>query len=630
MTSAAPNPSPHERKITMRPDLRTAPDGTRFRDLNGNGVLDPYEDPRLDAEERTDDLLSRMSPAEKIGLMFQTVIEIGPDGEVLETPGAISKSPTSDVVVGKNMSHFNVHAIRSAREGARWNNNLQRLAESTPHGVPVTISTDPRHAFVENTGVAFSAGPFSQWPEPMGLAALDDLEVIEQFADVARREYRAVGIRAALHPQIDLPTEARWARQAQTFGYDAERVSQITAAYLRGFQGDELGPDSVACTTKHFPGGGPQLDGEDAHFPYGREQVYPGGLFDYHLEPFREAIRRGTAGMMPYYGMPVGVVRGGEPIAEVGFAYNRQIITDLLRDELGYDGVVVTDWELVNDNHVGDQVLPARAWGVEELDPTERMLRLLEAGVDQFGGEECTELLVDLVERGVVPIERVDASARRILLVKFRLGLFDDPYVDEDEAERIVGNAEFRELGTRAQAESLTVLQNRGDVLPLASDPRPRIYAENIRDEALAPYGVRVARPEDADVALVRVGAPFEPRDDLFLEKWFHQGSLEFGPGLVARLARVAEHAPLVLVVGLDRPAILTPFLPVAAALVADFGSSDAAVLAALAGKVPPRGRLPIEVPRSMDEVRRSRTDVPGDTADPVFPRGSGLSIATA
>ena len=357
-----PSTIPPEREH-MTLHLRTSSDGTRFRDLNGNGVMDPYENPGLSPEERTDDLLSRLSLEEKARLMFQTVIEIGQDGELLETPGAISKSPTSEVVLGKHLSHFNVHAMRTARDGARWNNNLQRLAEQTPHGIPVTISTDPRHAFVENTGVAFSAGPFSQWPEAMGLAAIDDLDVIRRFADTARREYVAVGIRAALHPQVDLPTEARWGRQAQTFGYDAQRVAEITAAYLEGFQGARLGPQSVACTTKHFPGGGPQLDGEDAHFPYGREQVYPGGRFEEHLAPFVEAIRRGTAGMMPYYGMPVGLVRNGTPVDAVGFGYNRQIVTELLRDELGYDGVVVTDWELVNDNHVGDQVLPARAWG---------------------------------------------------------------------------------------------------------------------------------------------------------------------------------------------------------------------------------------------------------------------------
>ncbi len=606
----------------------TAPDGTRFRDLNGNGVMDPYENPTLSVDERTDDLVARLSLEEKVGLMFQTVIEVGDDGELLETPGKISKSPTTTVVVGKHMNHFNVHAIRTARQAATWNNNLQALAETTPHGIPVTISTDPRHAFVENTGVAFSAGPFSQWPEGLGLAALDDVETVREFAEVARREYVAVGIRAALHPQIDLATEPRWGRQAQTLGQDAARVTEFTAAYLQGFQGDELGPDSVACTTKHFPGGGPQQGGEDAHFPYGREQVYPGGMFDYHLEPFREAIRRGTAGMMPYYGMPVGLEVDGLPIEEVGFGYNRQIITGLLREQLGYDGVVVTDWELVNDNHVGDQVLPARAWGVEHLSAVERMEKILDAGSDQFGGEECVEMLLDLVRSGRVAEERVDASVRRLLRVKFQLGLFDDPYVDVDEAERIVGNAEFRALGERAQARSLTVLVNEGDVLPLR--PLDAVYVEGFRADDVAELGRVVTDPAAADLAIVRIGAPFEPRDDLFLEAWFHQGSLEFAPGLVYRLQQIAASCPLVLVVNLDRPAILTPFVGHAAAIVADYGSSAKAVLDALTGRVAPRGRLPIEIPRSMDAVRSSREDVPSDTGDPVFPVHHGLELAVS
>jgi len=604
----------------------TAPDGTRFRDLNGNGVMDPYENPTLSVDERTDDLVARLSLEEKCGLMFQTVIEVGDDGEVLEAPGRISKSPTTTVVVHKNMNHFNVHAIRTARQAATWNNNLQALAEATPHGIPVTISTDPRHAFVENTGVAFSAGPFSQWPEGLGLAALDDVDTVREFAEVARREYVAVGIRAALHPQIDLATEPRWGRQAQTLGQDAERVTAFTAAYLQGFQGDELGPDSVACTTKHFPGGGPQLGGEDAHFPYGREQVYPGGMFDYHLEPFREAIRRGTAAMMPYYGMPVGLEVGGERIEEVGFGYNRQIVTGLLREQLGYDGVVVTDWELVNDNHVGDQVLPARAWGVEHLTAVERMEKILDAGSDQFGGEECVDMLIDLVRSGRVSEERIDASVRRLLRVKFQLGLFDDPYVDVDEAERIVGNAEFRALGERAQARSLTVLVNEGSILPLR--PVDAVYVEGFRPDDVAELGRVVTDPAEADLAIVRIGAPFDPRDDLFLEAWFHQGSLEFAPGLVYRLNQIAASCPLVIVVNLDRPAILTPFVGHAAAIVADYGSSAKAVLDALTGRVAPRGRLPIEIPRSMDAVRSSREDVPSDTGDPIFPVHHGLELA--
>ncbi|HET6967490.1 MAG TPA: glycoside hydrolase family 3 N-terminal domain-containing protein [Ornithinibacter sp.] len=628
---------------SRRPRL-TSPEGVEFRDLNGNGRMDPYEDPHLDPQARVDDLLGRLSLEEKVGLMFQTVIEAGEDGSVLERPGEISKSPTGVVVLDKHLSHFNVHGLGDPRMAARWSNTLQALAERTPHGIPVTVSSDPRHAFMENAGVSFSAREFSQWPEPIGLAALRDVDAVREFADIARQEYVAVGIRAALHPTLDLATEPRWGRQAGTFGQDPDLVTELGVAYLEGFQQEVLGPDSVACTSKHFPGGGPQKDGEDAHFPYGREQVYPGGRFADHLKPFPPVIAAGTAAIMPYYGMPVGLELDGERIEEVGFGYNRQVVTGLLRGELGYEGVVVTDWELVNDNRVGDQVLPARAWGVEHLDPHGRMELILAAGADQFGGEECVEVLLDLVERGRVTEARVDESARRILAVKFRLGLFDDPYVDEEAAARTVGRTDFRDAGYAAQARSVTVLTNRdrgadpddeGDgvdevrgsgagVLPLA--PHLRIYAENVSSEAISRHGIRVDRPEDADVALVRLMAPFDARSDLFLESWFHQGSLDFPPGLVARLARVAAVCPLVVDVVLDRPAVLTPLLPFAAAVVGSYGSSDEALLDALAGSIPPEGRLPFDLPRSMDQVRAHPEDVPGYD-DPLFPFGHGLTL---
>ena len=603
-------------------------DGVRFRDLNGNGEMDPYEDPRLDVEARVEDLLSRLTLEEKAGLMFHTVIEAGADGTVIESAGAISKSPTSVVVLDKHITHFNVHVLGDARMAARWHNALQAVAERAPHGIPVTISTDPRHAFIENAGVSFTAKSFSQWPEPLGLAALRDVDAVREFADIARQEYVAVGIRAALHPTLDLATEPRWARQAGTFGQDPALVTELGTAYLQGFQQKVLGPDSVACTAKHFPGGGPQKDGEDAHFPYGREQVYPGGRFAEHLAPFPAVIEAGTAAIMPYYGMPVGLEVDGEPIEQVGFGFNAQVVTGMLREQLGYDGVVLTDWELVNDNHVGDQVLPARAWGVEHLDPHERMERILAAGADQFGGEECVDVLLDLVAQGRVTESRVDASARRLLAVKFRLGLFDDPFVDEDAAVRTVGREDFRAAGYEAQARSVTVLTNgsadAGPLLPLAGGLR--IYAENVTREVVARHGIPVDRPEDADVALVRLMAPFEPRSDLFLESWFHQGSLEFAPGLIVRMQRIAAHCPLVLDVVLDRPAVLTPLLPVADAVVASYGTSDDALLDALTGAIPPRGRLPFDLPRSMDQVRAHGEDVPGYD-DPLFRFGDGLTI---
>ena len=596
-----------------------------WRDLNGNGRLDPYEDPRLTPAERTADLLSRLSLEEKAGLMFHTVIEAGPDGTLLETPGALSKSPTSTVVLGKRMNHFNVHALGRARDAARWANALQRLAAETPHGIPVTISTDPRHGFFENEGMSFAAGSFSQWPEPIGLATLGE-DDIREFADIARREYLAVGIRMALHPQVDLASEPRWGRQLHTFGSDPERTARAVAAYIEGFQGAAIGAGSVACVTKHFPGGGPQQDGEDAHFPYGREQVYPGGAFDVHLGPFRTAIEAGTAGMMPYYGMPVGLERNGEPIEAVGFGYNRQIVNGLLRDELGFDGIVVTDWELVNDNVAQGQVLPAKAWGVEHLTPAERILTVLDAGCDQFGGEECVDLLVELVRSGRVSESRIDESARRLLELKFRLGLFDDPFVDEDAAEDVVGRDEFRSAGIRAQADAVVLLRNAGQggrpLLPLAPSADRRVYVEGMSRGEASGLGVVVDSPEEADLAVLRIAAPFDPRDDLLFESRFRQGSLEFRPGLIARLSRIAASVPVVLDVTLDRPAILTPLVPLSSVLLATFGTSDAALAAALTGDVVPRGILPFEIPRSMDAVRDSREDVPNDTADPLFPVG--------
>lgn len=602
----------------------TGPDGVAFRDLNRNGVMDPFEDPRRPVAERVEDLLGRLCLAEKIGLMFHTVIEAGADGTVVEGPGAISKTGTAHVVGTKLVNHFNVHELGDPRLAARWHNAVQAIAEDTPHGIPVTISTDPRHAFTENVGASFAAGSFSQWPEMLGLAALRDPDLVRRFADTVRQEYVAVGIRAALHPTLDLATEPRWARQAQTFGSDPDLVTELGVAYLEGLQGPAVGPESVACTAKHFPGGGPVRDGEDSHFPYGKEQVYPSGSQDAHLQPFPAAILAGVAGVMPYYSKPVGLTLEGLAIEEVGFGYNHTVVTELLRRRLGFEGVVLSDWELINDNHVGDQVLPARAWGVEDRDPLGRMELLLQAGCDQFGGEECVEVLAELLEQGRVTHARIEESARRLLTVKFRLGLFDDPYVDEDAAAAVVGQESFRAAGLEAQSASVTVLTD-GGLLPLAGNSTRRVYAEGLRPAVAARLGEVVQRPEDADLAVVRLAAPFEPRDELFLEAWFHQGSLDFQPGLAHRLARIAAHCPLIVDVFLDRPAVLSPLLDVVSTLTVSYGTGDDALVDALTGAVAPVGRLPFDLPRSMADVRAHPEDRPG-FEDPLFPSGFRLT----
>ena len=577
----------------------------------------PWLNADLSVEERVELLLSAMTMAEKAGLFFHTMIAIG---DLDEDNPAFGLPAPRELVAGRHMSHFNLlGAAPTGRQMAEWHNALQELAASTRLGIPVTLSTDPRHSFSDNPGAAIMAGPFSQWPETMGLAAIGDEELVERFADIARQEYTAVGLRVALHPQVDLATEPRWARQTATFGEDADLAGRMGAAYIRGFQGEAFGVGSVSTMTKHFPGGGPQKDGEDPHFAYGREQIYPGGMFEHHLKPFEDAFQAGTRQVMPYYGMPVGTEH-----EEVGFGFNRSVITGLLRERYGFDGLVCTDWGLITDAEILGTPFPARAWGVEHLTPSERMMRVLDAGVDQFGGETCTALLVELVAAGEVAEERLDVSARRILREKFELGLFEQPFVDVAAADEIVGRADFRAAGEAAQRAAITLLADSG-VLPLPTGRR--LYVEGVDPEIAARYGTVVATPAEADVAVLRLRAPFEERGSTF-ENFFHAGSLAFPDDVIAHVREVAQAVPTVVDVLLDRPAILTPIVEDVAALTANWGASGAALFDVLTGVAEPQGRLPFDLPRSMAAVERSRPDVPFDTVDPLFRFGHGLSIA--
>lgn len=602
----------------------TPADRSAYRDLNKNGRLDPYEDPSRPIDERVDDLLGQMTLEEKAGLMFHTIAAVNPDGS-LDPPSnsffrgqAIATSVTEQL-----MNHFNVHALPETRLAIEWHNHLQTLAESTRLGIPISISSDPRHAFSNNEATNLRAGSFSQWPEPIGLAAIGDPALVEQFGDIARQEYLAVGIRVALHPMADLATEPRWARINGTFGEDAELSARLTAAYIRGFQGPTLGPQSVACMTKHFPGGGPQKDGEDPHFEYGREQIYPGDNFDYHLIPFQAAFDAGTAQIMPYYGMPIGL-----ELEPVGFSFSREVVTDLLRGTYGFDGVVCTDWGLLTDATIGDRVMAARAWGVEHLTREQRAKKALDAGIDQFGGEACPEVIIGLVRGGQISEARIDESARRILRDKFRLGLFDNPYLDPDRSIGVVGSEHFRAAGANAQRRSIVLLKNGeangSKTLPLQG--RPKLYVENVALEVAESYGQVVDSIEDAELAVLRLSAPYEPRDGSFLERMFHAGRLDFPEEERARILGILERVPTVVALYLDRPAVIPEIAAQSAALLADFGASDAAVLDVIFGRFAPEGKLPFEMPSSVEAVLQQKSDVPYDSEHPLFRFGHGLS----
>ncbi|WP_017236224.1 glycoside hydrolase family 3 protein [Streptomyces sp. SS] len=581
--------------------------------------MHPYQDPARPVGERVEDLLARMTPEEKAGQLFHSMLMMNPDGTpVTATDGSMLPLTTPELIADRGLTHFNLLGTHGARETARWHNAIQEMAAGTRLGIPVSLSTDPRHAFTDNVGASFGSGAFSAWPEALGLAAVGDPELVFRFADTVRREYLSVGFRTALHPQIDLASEPRWSRQSGTFGSDAKLTAELVEAYVRGLQGDRLGTESVAAMVKHFPGGGPQKDGEDPHFPHGKEQVYPGGLRELHLEPFKAAIAAGCSQMMPYYGQPVGT-----DWEEVGFGFNRGVVTGLLREELGFTGVVCTDWGLLTDAVIFGEAHEARAWGVEHLSVAERAAKALDAGVDQFGGEQCPEVIVELMASGRIPEARVDDSVRRLLREKFLLGLFDERrYVDPDEAAETVGRADFTAAGAAAQRRSLTVLTDG----PLPLTGRPRLYVENVDPAVAAAYGEVVADPAGADLAVLRLRTPYEQRPNLF-ESLFHSGSLAFPDEELARILGLLAAVPTVVCVNLERPAVLPEIAERAAALIADYGASDDALLDVAFGRAAAEGRLPFELPRSMAAVEASRPDVPNDTADPVFPHGHGLTL---
>lgn len=580
----------------------------------------PGAGPDPQVEARTRELLRPLPLRARTGLMFQT----------MAVPGAplFGRDPTFGLpgvgdLLRRGLTHFNLMGpAPAARDLAGWINEVQALALRTGAGLPVSFSSDPRHSFTENLGTSACAGPFSQWPEPIGLAALDDPATVRLFADVVRQEYRAVGIVSALHPQVDVATEPRWSRVSGTFGEDPRRVARLGVEYVCGLQGGRFGPGSVQATVKHFPGGGPQLDGEDPHFPYGKDQVYPGGRFDDHLLPFAAAVAAGARAVMPYYGRPVGLVVDGEPVPEVGFAFNAPLLQGVLRRRLGFEGVVLTDWGVLTDVTFLGRAVQARAWGLEHLDRDARAHEALRAGVDQFGGEACPAVLDRLVTSGRVTARRIETSAHRLLREKVALGLVDDPFVDPDAASAVVGAPAWREAGLAAQSACITVLDVRGG--PSPGWPLPhglRVHAVGLAPASLPRHGLVAADLQQADVAVVRVEAPYQTHDGP-LDQYFHVGPLEFDDAELRRLLDLCRTVPTVLDVHLDRPAVLTGLLGHAAVLLASYGACDDALLHVVRGRVRARGRLPFDLPASTADVAASPTDAPFALARPLLRAG--------
>jgi len=644
--------------------LRSAPtlqvDHLRFKDLNKNGKLDPYEDWRRPVEERVSDLIAQMTLEEKAGMMVGPTLPMGPDGTVSEessgrrNPFAADAPPmaspgTTEAIQKLHITQFINRVNTDAGTMATWLNRVQEIAEKSRLGIPVIFVTNPRnHVSSEvRLGINEATGNFSQWPGTLGLAATRDAALVEEFARIAAQEYVSVGIRGAYHPQIDVATEPRWPRISGTFGEDANLCAELAVALVRGFQGSSLGPRSVALTFKHFPGGGPAGKGLDSHYASGKNQAYPGKNFDYHLIPFKAAISAGAVSIMPYYAIPTG-----QTSEEVGMAFNREIITDLLRGKLGFKGMVNSD----------SGITTGMPWGVESLSVRDRYKKAIEAGTDLIGNDATPGFVVELVKANLLTEARIDESVRRILRVRFALGTFENPYADPEIAKATVGKAEFRRKADLAQRKSIVLLKNSDRLLPLANGRK--VYAQNVDATALKERGyVVVATPEEADACVIRVivsqggggrggragrrggAASAEPaaKTGDASATAGRRGGRGFGPvggsdGAPVQLtlpAEVLERAratmsrkPTIVAIELDRPYVIPELARESAALLATFGVTDAALVDVISGRFNPGGKLPFELPSSMAAVERQAEDVPFDSPSPLFRYGTGLTYA--
>jgi beta-glucosidase len=619
-------------------------DGLRFKDLNRSGALDPYEDWRLTPQVRARDLVGRMTLEEKAGTMMHGTARSAGPMSMVGVGTSYDTAASRELIDGAKVTSMITRLGGGPASLAAASNVLQEIAERTRLGIPVTISTDPRHHFQYVLGASVSEGQFSQWPETLGLAALGDTALVRQFGDIARQEYRAVGIHMALSPQADLATEPRWSRINGTFGEDADLAGRMVRAYVAGFQHGSRGADSAGVLTvvKHWVGYGAAKEGYDSHNYYGRFATFPGKNFAYHVRPFLGAFAANVAGVMPTYSILEGATWGGRPIEAVGAGFNRQLLTDMLRGRYGFRGVILTDWAVTNDcvgacrNGVPNGQRPSFAglgmpWGVEDKSMRERFVQAVRAGVDQFGGTEQSSVLVDAVRAGALTEARLDTSVLRVLVQKFGLGLFENPYVDSAAAARVVGSDAFRAAALAAQRRSLVLLENQGGVLPIRAKTAGtpvRVYLRGVAAEAAAQVGwTVVSDPKQADIAIVRLTAPFETLHPGYVfGAMQHEGNLAFRDGDpdYEAFKEISSTVPTVATVYLDRPAILTALKDRARAIVANFGVSDAALLDVLAGRAKPEGKLPFELPASMDAVVAQRSDVPHDSPRPLDPLGFG------
>ncbi|MDD2820617.1 MAG: glycoside hydrolase family 3 N-terminal domain-containing protein [Flavobacterium sp.] len=684
-------------------------DGLAFKDLNKNGKLDIYEDWRKPVAERAKDLAAKMTVEQMAGLMLYSRHQAVPAPEAGMFTGTYNGKPfsasgvkPSDLsdqqiafLTKDNLRHVLMTSVVSPIVAAEWNNNIQALVEGIGVGIPANNSSDPRNGANKDAEYnAGSGGSISQWPEELGLSATFDPSITEQFGAIAGKEYRALGIATALSPQIDLATEPRWNRFVGTFGEDPKLATDMARAYVDGFQTspeaieayEGWGNLSVNAMIKHWPSGGPEEGGRDGHFAYGKFAVYPGNNFETHMKPFTDGafkLNGGTkkaSAVMPYY--TISYDQDKKYGENVGNGFSKYIVTDLLRNRFGYEGVVCTDWLITGNEGPTPDVFAGKSWGVEKLSVAERHYKVLMAGVDQFGGNNDINPVLEAYQMGIKEHgeafmrKRFEQSAVRLLLNIFRVGLFENSYLDPAETKAIVGKPEFMKAGYDAQLKSIVMIKNQNKTLPIAKgktvyipkrvtpaginffgQPSPEKIEYPVNLELIKKYYTVTDDASKADFAIVFIKSPIsggysradreaggngyvpislqlkdytavdaraqsiaagDPVVDptitnrSYLNKTSKSNSY---PDLntILETKKAMNGKPVLVSVNISNPMVFAEFEKEVDAIVGEFGVQVEAMMDIISGQTEPSGLLPLQMPLNMSTVEKQFEDVPHD-----------------
>lgn len=607
-------------------------DGYKFIDLNGNGKLDVYEDWREDAETRTEDLVGQMTVREKIAQMQHPTYLPRADGKV---PPYLEEWCN-----GEDIGMLLIRELSSVESAATNMNVIQEYAEGSRLGVPVLVSMDSVHGLSYVSGATVTG-------HNLALAATRDKELVTKLSEIARDEHIAIGVRMTLSPEADIASEPRWGRVMETFGEDPDLVTEMVTAQVIAFQNgaDGLNTGSIVACMKHFPGAGPQMDGKDTSPIISSEET-----LKTHLKPYYAALEANVASIMPYYSVPLALDMENSAIGSAA------TLQDLLRDEMGFEGIIQTDWGMI----WAIQEALGTMTGEEVSDEEAILIGVTESRVDGIGGESIR--LIDQMEEftgaGKIDEAILTAAAKRIVKAKFELGVFENPYCDVDYAVSFVGNEDSQKVNLEAAEKAMTLLKNDG-ILPLDADAGQTILVCGPRAgdmdslvggwsssqegltiagalEAYAGENTKVIYEaedvekitelaKDADVIVVSVGEPSYQHDP----PWGYD-TLEIVDSQQEILeAAKASGKPVVTVVTGGRPYILTWCDENTNAILEAYypgAQGGIAIAETLYGLNNPTGKTPMQFPRDMESVNSQEGDVSFDLENPLYDYGWGLS----